>query len=59
MVEVARALRKRTVAEFVGSEETLKLVRDAGVDFGQGFYIGKPDAVETFLVQPTTQPRSG
>ena len=58
MVEVARALRKRTVAEFVGSEETLKLVRDAGVDFGQGFHIGKPDAVETFLPQPTTEPRS-
>lgn len=58
MVEVARALRKRTVAEFVGSEETLKLVRDAGVDFGQGFHIGKPDAVETFLPQPATEPRS-
>lgn len=58
MVDVARALRKRTVAEFVESEETLKLVRDAGVDFGQGFYIGKPDAVETFLPQPTTEPRS-
>ena len=51
MVEVARALRKRTVAEFVGSEETLKLVRNAGVDFGQGFHIGKPDAVENFLPQ--------
>ena len=59
MVEVARALHKRTVAEFVGSEETLNLVREAGVDFGQGFYIGKPDAVETFLPQqPATEPRS-
>ena len=58
MVGVARALRKRTVAEFVGSEETLKLVREAGVDFGQGFHIGKPDAVETFLPQSTTEPRS-
>ena len=53
MVEVARALHKRTVAEFVGSEETLKLVRDAGVDFGQGFHIGKPDAVDTLIPQPT------
>ena len=49
MVEVARALRKRTVAEFVGSAETLELVRKAGVDFGQGFHIGKPNAVENFL----------
>ena len=60
MVEVARALRKRTVAEFVGSAETLKLVKDAGVDFGQGFHIGKPDAVETFLPQaPTNVPTAG
>jgi diguanylate cyclase (GGDEF)-like protein/PAS domain S-box-containing protein len=59
MVEVARALRKRTVAEFVGSEETLELVKQAGVDFGQGFHIGKPDAVETFLPQmPAAETKS-
>lgn len=59
MVEVARALRKRTVAEFVGSAETLELIRQAGVDFGQGFHIGKPDAVEAFLTQlPATEGRS-
>ena len=49
MVGVARALKKRTVAEFVSSAEILKVVRDAGVDFAQGFFIGKPDAVENLL----------
>jgi EAL domain-containing protein (putative c-di-GMP-specific phosphodiesterase class I) len=49
MVEVARALKKRTVAEFVASAEILKLVRDSGVDFAQGFFVGKPDAVEKLL----------
>ncbi len=49
MVEVARALKKRTVAEFVSSAEILKLVRDSGVDFAQGFFVGKPDAVENLL----------
>jgi EAL domain-containing protein (putative c-di-GMP-specific phosphodiesterase class I) len=49
MVEVARALKKRTVAEFVSSAEILKVVRDSGVDFAQGFFIGKPDAVEKVL----------
>jgi len=49
MVEVARALKKRTVAEFVSSAEILKVVRDSGVDFAQGFFIGKPDAVENLL----------
>ena len=49
MVEVARALRKRTVAEFVASPEILKLVRDSGIDFAQGYHIGKPAAIETLL----------
>ncbi|MGH9389111.1 MAG: EAL domain-containing protein, partial [Vicinamibacteria bacterium] len=49
MVEVARALKKRTVAEFVSSAEILKVVREAGVDFAQGFFIGKPDALENVL----------
>jgi diguanylate cyclase (GGDEF)-like protein/PAS domain S-box-containing protein len=49
MVEVAKALKKRTVAEFVGSAEILKLVRESGVDFAQGFFVGKPDAVEKVL----------
>jgi diguanylate cyclase (GGDEF)-like protein/PAS domain S-box-containing protein len=52
MVEVSRALRKRTVAEFVSSPEILKMVRDSGVDFAQGFHIGKPDSIQTLLVQP-------
>ena len=49
MVEVARALKKRTVAEFVSSAEILKVVRDSGVDFAQGFFIGKPDTIENLL----------
>ena len=46
MVEVARALGKRTVAEFVGNEETVRLLQEFGVDFLQGYHIGKPMAVE-------------
>ena len=49
MVEVARALKKRTVAEFVSSAEILQVVRDAGVDFAQGFFVGKPDSIENML----------
>ena len=49
MVGIARALKKRTVAEFVSSAEILKAVRDSGVDFAQGFFVGKPDAVENLL----------
>ncbi|MEX2195563.1 MAG: PAS domain S-box protein [Thermoleophilaceae bacterium] len=42
MVDVARGLGQRTIAEFVGSEECFELLRDLGVDYAQGFWLGKP-----------------
>ena len=42
MVAVARGLGKRTIAEFVGDDETLQLLRGYGVDFAQGYFIGRP-----------------
>lgn len=32
----------KTIAEFVSSEEILEAVKNKGIDFGQGFFIGKP-----------------
>lgn len=43
IIEVARGLGKQTVAEFVSDEETLKMLTEAGVDYGQGSYIGRPE----------------
>jgi diguanylate cyclase (GGDEF)-like protein/PAS domain S-box-containing protein len=45
VVAIARGMGKRTVAEFVGDEQTLDLLRDYGVDYAQGFYIGSPEPV--------------
>ena len=42
IVGIARDLGKRTVAEFVSAPEILEVVRAEGVDFAQGFLIGKP-----------------
>lgn len=42
MVEIAQTLGKRTVAEFVENKETLELLRSLGVDYAQGYYIGRP-----------------
>ncbi len=42
MVEVARGLGKKTTAEFVENEETLRLLREYGVDYAQGYHVGKP-----------------
>ena len=42
VVDIARGLGKRTIAEFVEDAETLQLLRGMGVDFAQGFYVAKP-----------------
>ncbi|MFQ5465277.1 MAG: EAL domain-containing protein [Thermodesulfobacteriota bacterium] len=42
MVEVARGLDIRTIAEFVETGEALELLRKFGVDYAQGYFIGKP-----------------
>jgi len=57
IVGIARDLGKRTVAEFVSQPEILAVCREEGVDFAQGFLIGKPmpydDFVATFLPSGT------
>jgi EAL domain-containing protein (putative c-di-GMP-specific phosphodiesterase class I) len=40
--ELAREVGLRTVAEYVGSEAALKLIREYGVDYAQGFHVGRP-----------------
>lgn len=44
MIDIAHSLDKKIVAEFVERESTLALLRDYGVDFVQGFLIGKPQS---------------
>src|SRR3989339_582268 len=48
MVEVARGLGKKTTAEFVDNEETLRLLREYGVDYAQGYHVGKPRHMSEF-----------
>lgn len=45
MVELARGLGKRTIAEFVEDEPTLELIRQLGVDYAQGYFVGHPAAL--------------
>jgi diguanylate cyclase (GGDEF)-like protein/PAS domain S-box-containing protein len=49
VVELARGLGKRTIAEFVGDEATVSALRDLGVDYLQGFHLGKPAPIESWL----------
>ncbi len=43
IVNFAKELNIKTVAEYVHSEEVLNQVKILGVDFAQGYHIGKPD----------------
>jgi EAL domain-containing protein (putative c-di-GMP-specific phosphodiesterase class I) len=42
IVDVARSLRIKTVAESVADDATIKLLRKHHVDYAQGFHIGRP-----------------
>jgi len=44
--EVATALNKKTVAEFVENEEALKILQEIGVTYAQGYHLGKPKPVD-------------
>jgi diguanylate cyclase (GGDEF)-like protein/PAS domain S-box-containing protein len=46
IVSIARGLGQKTVAEGVEDEETLATVRKLGVDYAQGFYLGRPEPTE-------------
>ena len=49
IVELAKKLHIATIAEFVSSKEILEVIKALGVDYAQGFYIGKPEPIETHL----------
>jgi EAL domain-containing protein (putative c-di-GMP-specific phosphodiesterase class I) len=49
IVQLARDLGKKTIAEFVGDEATVSRLREYGVDFAQGYYIGMPRPVQEVL----------
>ncbi len=42
IVDVARGLRKTTVAEFVENEEILEMLKEFGVDMVQGYHMDMP-----------------
>jgi EAL domain-containing protein (putative c-di-GMP-specific phosphodiesterase class I) len=45
IVGMARGLGKRTIAEFVGDDDTLRMLSTLGVDFAQGYHVGRPFSV--------------
>ncbi len=52
LVTIARGLGKQTIAECVEDEETLELLRGYGVDYAQGYHLGRPGPVEELVLTP-------
>ncbi len=46
IVSIATGLRKHTVAECVGDDATIELLRGYGVDYVQGYHVGRPRPLE-------------
>ncbi len=51
IAEIARKMGKKTTAEYVESEEALDLLKEIGVDFVQGYFLGSPRPLE-FIANP-------
>jgi diguanylate cyclase (GGDEF)-like protein len=52
IVHVAKVMGKSTIAEFVESDEILAALREIGVDYAQGYAIGKPAPFEDMYPLP-------
>jgi len=42
IADVAKGMGIKTIAEFVENEEIIRILREYGVDYAQGYFIGKP-----------------
>ena len=49
IVQMSNGLGKHTVAEFVGDQETVEVLKAHGVDYGQGYHLGRPIPVSEAL----------
>ncbi len=46
IINFAKELKVETIAEFVSSKEIFEKVKSLGIDYAQGYYIGKPAPIK-------------
>ena len=46
IVDFAKKIGSKTIAEFVSDEEIFKNIKEIGVDFSQGYFTGKPSLLD-------------
>jgi diguanylate cyclase (GGDEF)-like protein/PAS domain S-box-containing protein len=49
IVQMSKGLGKHTIAEFVGDGETVEVLKAHGVDYAQGYHLGRPRPVAEAL----------
>jgi diguanylate cyclase (GGDEF)-like protein/PAS domain S-box-containing protein len=49
IVQMSNGLGKHTIAEFVGDSQTVEVLRAHGVDYAQGYHLGRPRPVAEAL----------
>ncbi len=49
IVNFAKLHNLKTVGEFIENKETADILKKIGVDYGQGYYFGKPKIIEEIL----------
>ena len=59
IAQLARSMSITTVAEYVETEEISVRIAELGVDYGQGFAIGRPIPLEDLLDRAAAAERSG
>ncbi|MCD6172574.1 MAG: EAL domain-containing protein [Sulfurimonas sp.] len=45
IVNLAKTLNIKTIAEYVENEEIYELVKKCGIDYAQGYHVGKPKSI--------------
>ncbi len=50
LVGIAKDMGKKTVGEFVENAHVTRMLRESGVDYGQGYHLGRPQLVGDVLV---------
>lgn len=53
ITEVGHVMSKKTVAEFVENTQILDLLRELGVDYAQGYGIGRPVPLDDLIFKPS------
>ncbi len=54
--EIAHLMGKKTIAEYVESQEILDKIRDIGVDYAQGYWVGQPVYLDEIGSEPVGAP---